>query len=148
MAFVPEGQADVARHLVPVCVYRQPCYAPKGLEDSALGFQPWEPKNKRLAMKGREERAIRHITITPSFCMLTVFDLPLLQGASIGDRFPGLKPWAESSKPLRGVQRCREASSRTDGAIFLLIPGTSCLATIVLTLRDKPICPSKRLASS
>ena len=28
-------------------------------------------------------------------------------------------------------------SSRWDGAIFLVIPGTSCLATIVLSLRDK-----------
>jgi hypothetical protein len=28
-------------------------------------------------------------------------------------------------------------SSRWDGAIFLIIPGTSCLATIVLSLRDK-----------
>jgi hypothetical protein len=27
-------------------------------------------------------------------------------------------------------------SSRWDGAIFLMIPGTSCLATIVLSLRD------------
>jgi hypothetical protein len=28
-------------------------------------------------------------------------------------------------------------SSRWDGAIFLIIPGTSCLATIVMSLRDK-----------
>jgi hypothetical protein len=39
-------------------------------------------------------------------------------------------------------------SSRWDGAIFLMIPGTSCLATIVLSLRDKTIRPSKRLALS
>src|ERR1700722_15335414 len=31
-------------------------------------------------------------------------------------------------------------------AIFLMIPGTSCLATIVLSLRDKTISPSKRFA--
>ena len=30
-------------------------------------------------------------------------------------------------------------------AIFLMIPGTSCLATIVLSLRDKAIRPSRRL---
>jgi hypothetical protein len=35
------------------------------------------------------------------------------------------------SKP-RSVQ-----SSRWDGAIFLIIPSTSCLATVVLSLRDK-----------
>ncbi len=28
-------------------------------------------------------------------------------------------------------------SSRWDGAIFFIIPGTSCLATIVLSLRDR-----------
>jgi hypothetical protein len=37
------------------------------------------------------------------------------------------------SKP-RSVQ-----SSRWDGVIFLMIPGTPCLATIVLSLRDKTI---------
>src|SRR5258705_13911729 len=39
------------------------------------------------------------------------------------------------SKP-RSVQ-----SSRWDGAIFLMIPDTSCLATIVLSLRDKSHSP-------
>jgi hypothetical protein len=28
------------------------------------------------------------------------FDLPPLQGASLGGRFPGLKPWAESYSPF------------------------------------------------
>jgi hypothetical protein len=37
---------------------------------------------------------------------------------------------------LRSVQ-----SSRWDGPIFLMIPGTSCLATIVLSLRDKSHSP-------
>jgi hypothetical protein len=32
-------------------------------------------------------------------------------------------------------------SSRWDGTIFLMIPGTSCLATIVLSLRDKNHSP-------
>jgi hypothetical protein len=47
----------------------------------------------------------------------------------------------KSSGPMGSVQ-----SSRWDDAIFLMIPGTSCLATIVLSLRDKTIRPSKRLA--
>ena len=37
---------------------------------------------------------------------------------------------------LRSVQ-----SSRWDGAIFLMIPGTSCQATMVLSLRDKSHSP-------
>jgi hypothetical protein len=28
--------------------------------------------------------------------VVSTFDLPPLQGASLGGRFPGLKPWAES----------------------------------------------------
>jgi hypothetical protein len=36
----------------------------------------------------------------------------------------------------------RLQSSRWDEAIFLMIPGISCLATIVLSLRDKNIRPS------
>jgi hypothetical protein len=47
----------------------------------------------------------------------------------------------KSSGPMGSVQ-----SSRWDAAIFLMIPGTSCLATIGLSLRDKTIRPSKRLA--
>jgi hypothetical protein len=31
-------------------------YAPKGLENSAQGFNPGEPQNKRFALKGREMR--------------------------------------------------------------------------------------------
>ena len=47
----------------------------------------------------------------------------------------------KSLGPMGSVQ-----SSRWDEAIFLMIPGTSCLATIVLSLGDKTIHPSKRLA--
>jgi hypothetical protein len=35
-----------------------------------------------------------------------------------------------------------------DGASLHFYPGTSCLATIVLSLRDKTIHPAKRLALS
>ncbi len=43
---------------------------------------------------------MRHIPIIPCFRVLSTFDLSPIQGASIGDRFPGLKPWAESSSPF------------------------------------------------
>jgi hypothetical protein len=43
---------------------------------------------------------------------------------------------APSRRDGRSVQ-----SSRWDGAILLMIPGTSCLATIVLSLRDKSHSP-------
>jgi hypothetical protein len=38
---------------------------------------------------------------------------------------------------MNGFSARSVQSSRWDGAIFLIIPGTSCLATIVLSLRDK-----------
>ncbi len=41
---------------------------------------------------------------------------------------------------LRAVQ-----SSRWDKAIFLMTPGTSCLATIMRSLRDKTIRPAEAL---
>jgi hypothetical protein len=66
---------------------------------------------------------MRHITMTPCVHVVSTFDLPPLQhlqpgepgvihgthihvpceGASLWGRFPGLKPWAESFKPLWGI---------------------------------------------
>ena len=43
------------------------------------------------------------------------------------------------------VSKPRVQPSRWDGAIFLIIPGTSCLATIVLSLRDKNHSPTEAL---
>jgi hypothetical protein len=50
------------------------------------------------------------------------------------------------SWPLRDAHTESVQSSRWDEPIFLMIPGTSCLGTIVLSLRDKNIRPSKALA--
>jgi hypothetical protein len=43
------------------------------------------------------------VTTTPCVRAVSTFDLPPLQGASLGGRFPGLKPWAESYSPWRGI---------------------------------------------
>ncbi len=59
-----------------------------------------------------------------------MFDLPPLQGAPLWGRLPGLKPWAESYSHLRGKDHPKSA-----------IPGTSYLATINLSLRDKSHSP-------
>jgi hypothetical protein len=48
--------------------------------------------------------------------------------------------------PLRDAHTESVQSSRWDEPIFLMIPGTSCLATIGLSLRDKNIRPLKGLA--
>jgi hypothetical protein len=75
--------------------------APKGLEDSAQGFNPGNQPIKRFALKGREERAIKtYYNDTLLSCVVSTFDLPPLQGVSLGGRFPGLKPWAESYSPF------------------------------------------------
>jgi hypothetical protein len=47
---------------------------------------------------------MRHITMTPCFRVVSTFDLPPLQGASLWGRFPGLKPWAESSCPFGALR--------------------------------------------
>jgi hypothetical protein len=65
---------------------------PEGAGELNSGFQPWKAQNKRLALKGARGASIETITIIPSFRMLSTFDLPPLQGASLGGRFPGLKP--------------------------------------------------------
>jgi hypothetical protein len=56
--------------------------APKGLEDSAQGFNPGIQPIKRFALKGREERRLRHVTMTPCFRVVTTFDLPPAPSAS------------------------------------------------------------------
>ena len=52
MVFVPEGQHDSSQA-------RSAWSAPKGLEDSAQGFNPGNPQKKRFALKGREMRERR-----------------------------------------------------------------------------------------
>jgi hypothetical protein len=52
-------------------------------------------------LKGREERAIKtSYNDTLLSWVVSTFDLPPLQGVSLGGRFPGLKPWAESYSPF------------------------------------------------
>jgi hypothetical protein len=59
--------------------------------------------------------------------------------------FPGLKPWAESFSPFGagplGPMLMTLNKYSGDGASLHLYPGTSCLATIGLSLRDKNHSP-------
>jgi len=90
--------------------------APQGRQNSAQGFNPGNPQNKRLALKGREMRVpdkartycpaklrVRNRTIGRDFGLLRTFDLAPPSGrVALGGRFPGLKPvetWAESCRP-------------------------------------------------
>jgi hypothetical protein len=62
MYFVPEGQHDRSQarsawsheENSPVPLYMDRGPAPQGLQDSAQGFNPGNPHNKRCALKGRE----------------------------------------------------------------------------------------------
>jgi hypothetical protein len=69
-------------------------HAPKGLQNSALGFNPGNPQNKQFALKGREmgTRSSSHLLPrkkneyaigTPSFGLVRTFDLASIQGASL-----------------------------------------------------------------
>jgi hypothetical protein len=88
--------------------------APKGLENSAQGFNPGNPQNKRVALKGREMRlpdGSRHCRAKVNktnlqldhwarFRRVRKFDLAHPSGRiALGGRFPGLKPWADALAP-------------------------------------------------
>jgi hypothetical protein len=57
-----------------------------------LNLAPIVVQNKVRHLERATTRLYRHIVST--------FDLPPLQGASLWGRFPGLKPWAEPSSPF------------------------------------------------
>jgi hypothetical protein len=81
--------------------------APQGLQNSAQGFNPGNPQNKRFALKGREMRVPGEVApiaawnIGPRFHPVRTFDLAPPSGrVALGGRFPGLKPWAEFCSPF------------------------------------------------
>ena len=55
--------------------------------------------NLRTYCRAKREQ-LRRATIGLCCRVVSTFDLPPLQGASLGGRFPGLKPWAEFSSPF------------------------------------------------
>jgi hypothetical protein len=69
-------------------------FAPEGLQDSAQGFNPWEPIPKRCALKGRQIERTSHtkagVIVNMSHCSSLA---PSERNVLIG-WFPGLKPWA------------------------------------------------------
>ena len=115
MSFVPEGQAWVRLYIWTEAP------APQGVQNSAQGFNPGNPQNKRFALKlkGREMRvpdeamklapvaaqksecaigACDNWTTEPTSALLgrSIWSPPSASGrVALGGRFPGLKPWAE-----------------------------------------------------
>jgi hypothetical protein len=76
----------------------------KGATGLSPGFQPWEPENKQFALKGREvSRRILNLLLrkwnaplrraaTGLYChIVSIFDLPPLQGASLWVAVPRVK---------------------------------------------------------
>src|ERR1700722_1720176 len=81
------------------------------LQGSAQGFNPGNPQYRRLALKlkGREAGLMKLAPMAAPkirlrnwiyFRVVSMSDLPPLQGDRFGPRSPGLKPWAESSSPF------------------------------------------------
>ena len=111
------------------CVDTGPTYGPKNQEHS-LGLRPHKRQDNGMAFRwengfvpeGQHDRSQAR-----SAWETDAKRSPVPEGR--------LKSLSVPSKP-RSVQ-----SSRWDGSIFLMIPGTSCLATIVLSLRDKNHAP-------
>jgi hypothetical protein len=118
----------------------RPAPKPKGLQNSAQGFNPGKPQNKRFALKlkGREMRVpdkvaplprksqsaqLGRATIGPSdpLPLVRTFDLAPLSGrVALGGRFPGLKPWAEFYGPCgaqnkgHGIEGGHKAEAGSD----------------------------------
>jgi hypothetical protein len=114
MAFFPEGQADRSQ-------------ARSAWVAMPRGFPVPEGRSKSWSVPQRfvVETEPRHEQATARRMLPPLQKRQVLLWKRLG--------------PMGSVQ-----SSRWDGAIFLMIPGTSCLATIVLSLRDKTIRPSTR----
>jgi hypothetical protein len=73
-------------------------YAPKGLQDSARGFNPGKYPLNRLALKGREIGKGYHCTIC---FVVNVSRSGALSGRIVvGDGSPGLKPRAKPYRPV------------------------------------------------
>jgi hypothetical protein len=80
IAFVPEEQHSQARSAWTwgLDVWRTQFgvgYAPKVATGLSPGFQPWDPQNKRVRPEAEGAR--------PNFRVVSTFDLPPLQGASL-----------------------------------------------------------------
>jgi hypothetical protein len=88
MAFVPEGQVDCSQarsawaaqglpRVYPVARRLEACAPkPKGLYDSAQGFNPGKPQNKRFALKLKGRETIgESVNLAPSyFNVASTFD--------------------------------------------------------------------------
>jgi hypothetical protein len=105
----------------------QAAFVPEGQADSSQARSAWVTMQRGPVPEGRSK--------SWSEVFVVETELMPLENA----RYPELKGMLASNLS-RDVQ-----SSRWDGAIFLMPPGTSCLATIMLSLWDKINSPPSRL---
>ena len=130
------------------------------LQGSAQGFNPGNPQNNEFALKGREAEQINLApmaaqklecaietcyNLDPTFALLVRSICRPFRARRSGWRFPGLKPWAESSCPF-GAE-----ISRRDFLQMSKLQTIVALRAWLLSCRPsgtKTIGPSKRLALS
>jgi len=77
---------------------------PKGDNRTAQGFSPgWRQAQERpvRAAESRSRAWVKFGDLTMKNRRKNIFRRPPLQGGSVGDAFPGLKPWAVLLPPFR-----------------------------------------------
>ena len=138
MYFVPEGQHDSSQvRSAWVSIQKDP--VPEGRSKPLSVPQTFVVDTELMPLQKREVFLLK--SSGPM-----VFDLILdVMNCfwQLGDTILKAPLYARWYTRPRSVQ-----SSRWDGAIFLITPGTSCLATISLSLRDKSRSALERLALS
>jgi hypothetical protein len=75
-------------------------FVPKGLQDSARGFNPWKPVNLAPRPEGAEAIYKRRSVWSTSLHLRQRFCRPFRAGGFLNQHL-GLKPQAESSCPFR-----------------------------------------------
>jgi hypothetical protein len=96
---------------------------------------------------------MRHITISPCFRVVSTFDLPPLQGASLTGQVPGLKPrvetrglkpWAESYSPF-GTKTSRVTSCKCLNCRPRVNPGLCFFGHFGPQIGRSKLLPQKRI---
>jgi hypothetical protein len=108
-------------------------FVPEGQHDSSQARSAWVVMQRGPVPEGRS----KSLSVPEIICRRN--------GAHAASETPGTPVEDSASDDVRADFGCNEwflqprsvQSSRWDGAILLMIPGTSCPATIVLSLREK-----------
>jgi hypothetical protein len=107
----PKEQQNIAQGFSPLSRWDLSNFVPKGLKDSARGFNPWEHVHPKTRPEGAKDIRDRRFVWSTSAQPRHRFYRPL-QGGPFFNRHLGLKPQAEPFSPF-GTEDLRELQSNT-----------------------------------